>query len=132
MSVDTLGYVKRLEAAGVPRAQAEAHAEAMRDEIAPQLVTNDELGAAVDRLENKIEIETTRLENKIGIETARLENKIDIATVRLDQRIDRLDAKIDSSLATMTHHVETMIWKSTVATLGGGLAIGGLLIRFFR
>ena len=103
MTVDTLGYVNRLEAAGVPRAQAEAHAEAIRDEIAPQLVTSNDLGVAVDRLETKIEFE-----------------------------VARLDAKIDSSIATQTQRIEAMIWKAAVAVLGDGLAIGGLLIRFLR
>lgn len=40
MSIDTLGYVKRLEAAGFKREQAEAQAEALRDEVVPQLATN--------------------------------------------------------------------------------------------
>jgi hypothetical protein len=35
--IDTLEYVRRLEAAGVPRAQAEAHAAAVRDVVAPEL-----------------------------------------------------------------------------------------------
>jgi hypothetical protein len=55
MTIDTLGYVKRLEAAGVDRRQAEAHAEAMRDEVAPQLATKADLDAAVTLLEQKFE-----------------------------------------------------------------------------
>lgn len=34
MTIDTLGYVKRLEAAGGSREQAEAHALALRDAFA--------------------------------------------------------------------------------------------------
>jgi predicted ribosome quality control (RQC) complex YloA/Tae2 family protein len=106
MTVDTLEYVKRLEAAGVPRAQAEAHATVLRDEIATHLVTNTDLGAAVDRVEGKIEAEVSRLEGKI----------------------DRLDDKIDASLV----RVENTMWKAGFAMLGGSLAIGGLLLRFMR
>lgn len=61
MSVDTLSYVKKLEAAGVTRAQAEAHAEALRDEIAPQIVTKGDLDAAVAKIDNRIGI----LEQKV-------------------------------------------------------------------
>jgi hypothetical protein len=55
MTIDTLGYVKRLEAAGIDRRHAEAHAEAMRDEVAPQLATKADLDAAVTRLEQTFE-----------------------------------------------------------------------------
>lgn len=50
-SIDTLGYVKRLEAAGITRAQAEAHAEALRDDVAPQLATRGDLERLADRIE---------------------------------------------------------------------------------
>jgi hypothetical protein len=55
MTIDTLSYVKRLEAAGVDRRQAEAQAEALRDEVAPQLATRADLDRAITRLEQKIE-----------------------------------------------------------------------------
>jgi hypothetical protein len=55
MAIDTLGYVKRLEAPGIDRRHAEAHAEAMRDEVAPQLASKADLDAAVTRLEQKFE-----------------------------------------------------------------------------
>jgi hypothetical protein len=51
MSIDTLGYVKRLEAAGFARAQAEAQAEALRDELVPQLATSADLDRLSDRIE---------------------------------------------------------------------------------
>lgn len=55
MAIDTLGYVKRLEAAGFKREQAEAHAEALRDEVIPQLATKIDLDRLGDRLEAKFE-----------------------------------------------------------------------------
>lgn len=41
-SVDTLGYCKRLEAVGVPREQAEVHAQVLT-EVMSQVVTKDDL-----------------------------------------------------------------------------------------
>jgi hypothetical protein len=76
MAIDTLEYVKRLEAAGVDRRQAEAHAQAVRDTLAPQLVTKADLDAAVARLEAKIGGEVTRLDHKIDTAVARLETKM--------------------------------------------------------
>ena len=121
MTVDTLGYVKRLEAAGVPRAQAEAHAEALRDEIAPQLVTSADLGFAVDRLETRID----HVEERLGA-------RIDALDAKFENRFDALDAKFEGRIDNQTQRIEAMIWKAAVAILGGGLAIGGLLIRFLR
>ncbi|MTV40328.1 hypothetical protein [Duganella radicis] len=41
-SLDTLGYCKRLEAVGVPRAQAEVHAQVLA-EVMSQVATKDDL-----------------------------------------------------------------------------------------
>jgi hypothetical protein len=43
MAIDTLAYVKELEAAGLDRKLAEAHAAALRDKILPELATKQEL-----------------------------------------------------------------------------------------
>ncbi|MDO9382335.1 MAG: hypothetical protein Q7T86_05665 [Hyphomicrobiaceae bacterium] len=43
MSIDTHGFVKALTAAGVPAAQAEAHVEALRDKVLPELATHRDL-----------------------------------------------------------------------------------------
>ena len=43
MTIDTLDYVKKLEAAGIDRRQAEAHAEALRDAATDQLATKADL-----------------------------------------------------------------------------------------
>jgi hypothetical protein len=42
-TIDTLSYVKRLEAAGVERKTAEAHAEALNMTVVPQLATKADL-----------------------------------------------------------------------------------------
>ena len=110
MTFDTLSYVKRLEAAGVPRAQAEAHAEAFRDDIVPQLVTSTDLGHAVDRLETRI----------------------DAVEQRLGARIDGLDVKIDGVEQRLETKIEAMMWKHTVAIILTVVAVGGLLLRFAR
>ena len=41
MTIDTLEYVKKLEAAGIDRRQAEAHAEALRDATDPLATKQD-------------------------------------------------------------------------------------------
>ena len=106
MMVDTLSYVKRLESAGVPRLQAEAHAEAMRAEIAPQVATKADLDNAVARLDN--------------------------AVARLDQKVDTSVALLRKDMDTHAHRMEAAIWRAAFAFLGGGLAVGGFPIRFVK
>lgn len=47
-SFDTLGYAHHLEAAGVDRQQAAAHATAARDFIMPEIVTKSDLQLALE------------------------------------------------------------------------------------
>jgi hypothetical protein len=65
--IDTLGYVKRLTAVGVSREQAEAHAEAFRDEIAAQVATKADLDAVQAHLDNKISGLEARFEGKFTL-----------------------------------------------------------------
>jgi len=58
MTIDTLEYVKKLEAAGVDRKTAEAHAEALRATVVQDLATAHDLQTEVQRLESKIQLIT--------------------------------------------------------------------------
>lgn len=51
---DTLAFTKRLEAGGVKRGEAEAHAEAVRELVMRDIVTKADLQAALDRQTIKI------------------------------------------------------------------------------
>jgi hypothetical protein len=58
MTIDTLEYVKRLEAAGVERKLAEAHAEALRATVVQDLATKHDLLTEIQRLEAKVQLLT--------------------------------------------------------------------------
>ena len=47
---DTLAYARRLKEAGVDEAQAEAHAEAVRDAMTEGVATKADLGTAIAEL----------------------------------------------------------------------------------
>ena len=69
MAIDTLAYAKKLEAVGVDRRAAEAHAEALAEVIAhnvlPDLTTKTDLAQAVERLEHRIEQAKSQLTIRI-------------------------------------------------------------------
>ncbi|MEL4071691.1 hypothetical protein WKW50_16220 [Ochrobactrum sp. GPK 3] len=47
ITFDTLGYSKRLRSDGIDESHADAHAEAIRDYVMPELVTKSDLKAAL-------------------------------------------------------------------------------------
>ena len=64
---DSLGYAKRLREAGVPRDQAEAHAEAARQFIMAELVTRYDLDILRRELETQIDTLSMRLTIRMGV-----------------------------------------------------------------
>lgn len=54
ITFDTLKFVKKLEAAGVPPEQAEAFAEAFRDATGEELVTRDYLDSRLENVKSDI------------------------------------------------------------------------------
>ncbi|HEX5321093.1 MAG TPA: hypothetical protein VFW46_18165 [Stellaceae bacterium] len=64
---DTLGYSRKLREHGVPQEQAEAHAEAAREFIMAELVTRNDLNAAIGSVRQEIETQTLRLTVRMGL-----------------------------------------------------------------
>lgn len=65
VAFDTVKFVEKLEAAGVPHAQAKATAEAFAEATSQELATKADLAAVKTDLETKIEKAERRLEAKI-------------------------------------------------------------------
>jgi hypothetical protein len=69
---DTLGYAKRLREAGVPNPQAEGHAEVAREFIMIELVTKQDLQAAINSLEARLGARIDALQAAMETQTLRL------------------------------------------------------------
>jgi hypothetical protein len=67
MTIDTLAYAKALEAAGVERQAAEAHAEALTHHVLPDLVAKIDLDRAVERLEHRIDQTVEQSEHRLTV-----------------------------------------------------------------
>jgi hypothetical protein len=87
---DTLRYAKRLREAGVPNPQAEGHAEAAREFIMIELVTKQDLQAAINSLE-------ARLGGRIDT----LQAAMDTLTLRLTVRLGGMIAAGIGALALL-------------------------------
>jgi hypothetical protein len=60
MAIDTLAYVKSLEAAGLDRRDAEAQVSALATHVLPELVSRDDLDHAIERLEHELKMTIER------------------------------------------------------------------------
>ena len=60
---DTLSFARHLREHGVPQQQAEAHAEAVRNYVMIELVTKQDLNAAVENIDVKLENVNLTIEN---------------------------------------------------------------------
>ena len=57
---DTLSYARRLKEAGVDEAQAEAHAEAVRDAVTEGVATKADIARIVDKMATKADLAALR------------------------------------------------------------------------
>ena len=80
MTIDTLEYVKKQEAAGVERKLAEAHAEALREAVAREVATKADVDAGVLRLDNRIDASAQGLRAELETRFQRIEAKLQLLT----------------------------------------------------
>ena len=80
MTIDTLEYVKKLEAAGVERKLAEAHAEALREAVAREVATKADVDAGVLRLDNRIDASVQVLRGEFETRFQKIEAKLQLLT----------------------------------------------------
>ena len=120
---DTLSYVRRLKAAGVDEAQAEAHAEAVRDAVTEGVATKDDLdaGLAAARIDSdkgfaELKADVVRLEDKMAtkddVAELKVELKADVAALRVD-----LDKGLAELKADVVRLEDRMATKDDVAEL---------------
>lgn len=69
---DSLGYAKRLKAAGVPEEQADAQAEAARDFIMAELVTKTDLQSEIGAVRRDLDTLRREIDAKLENLTLRL------------------------------------------------------------
>src|SRR5438067_9833212 len=97
MAIDTLAYVKSLEAAGVDRRAAEAHAEALTHHIFPDLATKDET-------KDDIKAEFAALRAEMKEEFAALRAEMNARFAAVDARFAGIEGRI-ANLPTYVHLV---------------------------
>jgi hypothetical protein len=120
MAIDTLAYVKTLEAAGIPREQAEAQVAALAHHVLSDLATTADLA----HLATKADV----AELKGDLAEFKLATKADIADLKGDLHEFKLATKAD--LAEMKYDLSWRFFGMTVGVVGLMDAILFALLRF--
>jgi ferritin-like metal-binding protein YciE len=116
VAIDTLAYVKALEAAGLDRSAAEAQAEALIRHILPDLATKADLDALEGRLDQRFE----RLDQRFEQLEQRFEQLEQHLEQRLDYAVQRLEQRHELVIEQSEHRI-------TIRTFGLVLGIVGLM-----
>lgn len=116
---DSLGYVKKLEAAGFTRQQAEAQADALREQTEAQAAV---LQKALDKYD---EASRKDLATKGDIQDVRAE----IQGVRLELKQDLQDARLE--IEKVRAEVEKVKYDLLKWQIGGWLALAAIMAKGF-
>ena len=102
IAFDTLAYVRRIVAAGVPREQAEAQADAMKEAFVHNvdaLVTRDYLDTRFTEFETRVEANMDRrftaMEINVDKRFTAMEIKVEKQFAEVDKRFDGLELRFE-------------------------------------
>src|SRR5262249_2309313 len=114
---DSLGYAKRLRDGGVPRDQAEVHAEAARDFIMAELATKADLMKTEQRLQTSLVTSITEVQTEIRATKADLlatEQKLQTSLPATDQKPQTSITELQTELRTSVRELDTKIDTQTL------------------
>ena len=122
VAFDTLAYVRRIVAAGVPREQAEAQADAMKEAFVHNvdaLVTRDYLDTRFSEFETRVEANMDRRFTEIDKRFTAMEFSVDkrftAMGARMDTRLAEQDARIDLKFEDITGQFRLVYWMLAVS-----------------
>ncbi|MES2160912.1 MAG: hypothetical protein V4476_07145 [Pseudomonadota bacterium] len=98
---DTLSYTRRLEAAGVPPGQAEAHALTLSEALRMQLATKADVQLCKTELNDKFELCRTDVSSKLEQLRVELLARIELVRAELNARMDKIEARQAADFAEL-------------------------------
>jgi DNA repair exonuclease SbcCD ATPase subunit len=111
---DAITYAQELEAAGVPKAQAEVHAKTLAHVVDECVVSSSQLMGVKRELENKISELETRLRAEIRETEARLTSKIDIGAAQLKAQIEASEARLRGEIDKLRNELHFYKWMNAL------------------
>jgi hypothetical protein len=87
---------------------------------------------SIDTLEYVKTLESAGVERKVAEAHVKAMNDHILPELATRADLDRVEHKLEQKIETAVQRMEATMWKVAIATLGGVLAIGSLLVRFLR
>ena len=109
---DTLGYARRLEAGGVPPAQAQAHAGALADVLDARdrnLVTTSTLRAELCELRAELRAEMAELRDRLRSEMAELRDQLRSEMAELRDELRGEMAELRAEMAELRSELHASV-----------------------
>jgi hypothetical protein len=139
VAFDSLHYAHQLEAAGMPRAQAEVIAQgltAMFVHNFDSLVTKDYLDTRFSEQSIRMELLATAVDGKLELLSANMDSKLsemdgklDLLSVEMDSKLSLLSSNMDSKLSLLSSEIDGKLGKLYVMF---GVIMAGLAIPIFQ
>jgi hypothetical protein len=115
--LDTLDYAKKLEAAGVPKAQAELQATALNDALAGAVASRSDLSNLAQRIDGNFASLQAKMDGRFQDVDGRFDAMLDNidarfhnVDVKLAHLESRLEARIGSVELKLGGKIETLQW----------------------
>ena len=109
IAFDTLAYVRRIVAAGVPREQAEAQADAMQEAFVHNvdaLVTRDYLDTRFTEFETRVEAHMDRRFTEVDQRFTAMETNVDQRFTAMEIKVDERFTEVDKRFTAMEVSVD--------------------------
>ena len=104
VAFDSLEYAHQLEAAGMPRAQAEVIAQGLTSMFVhnfDSLVTKDYLDARFSEQSARLDTLDVKFDAKLGLLSAEIDAKFRLFSAEFDAKLGLLSAEIDGKLGKL-------------------------------
>ena len=104
VAFDSLQYAHQLEAAGMPRAQAEVIAQGLTSMFVhnfDSLVTKDYLDARFSEQAARLDAMDVKFDAKLGLLSAEIDAKFRLFSAEFDAKLGLLSAEIDGKLGKL-------------------------------
>lgn len=124
---DTLEYARKLAQAGIPAAQAEAQAEALRDVLSEATVSPGEMGLLRTDMTARMDVLKTELIARMDALKADMSARMDVLRTDVYAQIAALREEVDTRLTRLS-------WMTGIALALSGLSLAAqsvVLMKLF-
>lgn len=120
---DAITYAQELEAAGVPKAQAEVHAKALSYALSDSVVLPEQLAAVQHELDNKLDALRDYVDAKIDALSNSIDAKIDALRAELLGEMREMEARLNARIDRLEERIKYTMWMNglTLALVVGML-----------